>query len=74
MLGIVGPMTTNEYITLNAKIEQITTLEDKHQMVKRLALVAASLCQWDLFRQLDSEYLKIGSEIFWKNDRAAQAN
>jgi hypothetical protein len=67
-------MKANEYIALNAKIEQITTLEDKHQMVKRLALIAASLRQWDLFRELDAEYLKIGSEIFWKNDRAAQAN
>jgi hypothetical protein len=67
-------MKANEYIALNAKIEQITTLEGKHEMVKRLALVAASLRQWDLFRELDAEYLNIGSEIFWKNDRAAQAN
>jgi hypothetical protein len=66
-------MTTNDYIAFHAKIEQITTLEDKHQMVKRLALVAASLCQWDLFRELDAEYLKIGSQIFWQNDMAAQA-
>jgi hypothetical protein len=65
-------MTTNDYIALNAKIEQITTLEAKHQMVKRLALIAANLRQWDLFRELDAEYLKIGSEIFWKNDKAAQ--
>lgn len=60
-------MTTNDYIAFHAKIEKITTLEDKQQMVKRLALVAASLCQWDLFKQLDAEYLNIGSEIFWKN-------
>ena len=67
-------MTTNEHIAFHARIEKITTLEDKQQLVKRLALVAASLRQWDLFRELDAQYLKIGSEIFWKNDREEQAN
>ena len=72
MLDKVGPMTTNEYIEMNVKMHLPANKAAFHVMLRELAVMASNMGNVTLFRELYAEYLKVGSEIFWENDRAAQ--
>lgn len=66
-------MTTKDYIEANIKMYLPVNKVAYQTMIRELAVMAANMGKMELFRELDAEYLKTGSEIFWENDRAAQA-
>jgi hypothetical protein len=65
-------MTTKAYIEMNVKMHLPANKSAYHVMLRELAVMASNMGNVTLFRELYAEYLKVGSEIFWENDRAAQ--
>lgn len=67
-------MTTKAYIEMNVKMHLPRNKAAYQTMIRELAVMAMNLGNVTLFRELDAEFLKVGSEIFWENDRATQAH
>lgn len=65
-------MTTKEYIEANVKMYLPVNAVAYQTMIKELAVMAANMGKVELFRELYAEYQRVGSEIFWANDKREQ--
>lgn len=63
-------MTTKDYIEANIKMYLPVNKAAYQTMIRELAVMAANMGKVELFRELDAEYLKVGSQIFWETNNA----
>ena len=63
-------MTTQAYIEMNVKMHLPINKAAYQVMIRELAVMASNMGNITLFRDLDAEYLKVGSEIFWESNIA----